>query len=67
MWSKFYYFKKLFSNYAYIKNYNNSFDKFFKLIIFSLLDKRKRVIYYSQMSGLINSYMGYKSYKRLKL
>ena len=68
MWSKFYYFKKNYSLiYAFKKTIVILLINFFKLIIFSLLDKRKRVIYYSQMSGLINSYMGYKSYKRLKL
>ena len=68
MWSKFYYFRKNYSLiYAYKKTILILLMSFLKFIFFSFLNKRKRVIYYNQISGLTNSYMGYKSNKRLKV
>ncbi len=66
MWSKFYFFKK---NYSLLRGYKETFFDlvviFLKIIIFSLLDRRKKIIYSNQLSGLINSYLGNKSFKRL--
>ena len=68
MWSKFYYFKKNYSYFTAIrKTFFDLFAIFFKFIIFFFINKRKKLIYFNQLSGLINSYLGRKSYKRLGL
>jgi N-acetylglucosaminyl-diphospho-decaprenol L-rhamnosyltransferase len=68
MWSKFYYFKK---NYSYFfaikKTFHDLFIISFKYTIFFFIDRRKKLIYFNQLCGLINSYLGKKSYKRLNL
>jgi len=68
MWSKFYYFKK---NYSYVfaikKTFFDLFIIAFKYAIFFFIDRRKKLIYFNQLCGLINSYLGKKSYKRLNL
>ena len=68
MWSKFYYFKK---NYSTIYAYKNTFLDFlislFKFFIFYFFDKRKKEIYFNRISGLIHSYIGNKSFKRIKI
>ena len=68
MWSKFYYFKKNYSYFTAVKKtFFDLFIIFFKFIIFFFINKRKKLIYFNQLSGLINSYLGRKSYKRLGL
>ena len=66
MWSKFYFYKKNYSiTYAYFKTFLDLFKIFIKFMIFLPLDKRKKVIYFNQLSGLLNSYLGKKSFRRL--
>ena len=68
MWSKFYYFKKNYSFFYAIKK--TFFDLFMissKFMIFFFINRRKKLIYYGQLCGLINSYLGKKSYKRLNI
>tara|TARA_B100000900_G_scaffold300348_1_gene258909 strand:- start:2558 stop:3415 length:858 start_codon:yes stop_codon:yes gene_type:complete len=68
MWSKFYFYKKHYSTfYAYKQTLFDLIKIFTKVIIFSFIDVRKRIIYYNQLKGLINSYIGNKSFKRLKI
>ena len=65
MWSKFYYYKK---NFSYIKGlletYKSFASAFIKTIYYYYLNKEKYKKYYSRFSGLLNSYMGKKSWKR---
>ena len=68
MWSKFYFYKKNYSTfYAYKQTIFDLIKIIYKLIIFSLIDSRKRLIYYNQLNGLVNSYIGNKSFKRLRI
>jgi len=68
MWSKFYFFKK---NYSYFfaikKTVIDLIEIYLKLVFFCFINKRKKLIYYNQLSGLINSFLGKKSYKRLRI
>ena len=67
-WSKFYFYKKNYSIfYAYKQTIFDLIKIIYKLIIFSLIDSRKRLIYYNQLNGLVNSYIGNKSFKRLRI
>jgi len=65
MWSKFYYYKK---NFSYIKGlletYKSFVSAFIKTIYYYYLNKEKYKKYYNRFSGLLNSYMGKKSWKR---
>ena len=65
MWSKFYYFKK---NYSSLRAYKETIPDFIKsllkLSIFFFLNERKKIIYLSALSGLINSYLNNRSFKR---
>jgi N-acetylglucosaminyl-diphospho-decaprenol L-rhamnosyltransferase len=67
-WSNFYYHKK---NYGYLtaidKTYHIFLKSIFKFFIYSLFNKRKRVIYFNQCFGLLCSYLGLKSFRRVKL
>ena len=67
MWSKFYFYKK---NYSLLRGYKETIYDLFKIVInllvFYFIDKRKKVIYLNQLSGLFNSYLGNKSLNRLK-
>ncbi len=66
MWSKFYFFKKNYSTFeGYKKTINDLILSVLKFLIFFIIDKRKRVIYQNRVSGLLCSYFGTKSYKRL--
>jgi len=68
MWSKFYYFKKNYSTiYAYKNTFLDFFISLFKFFIFYFFDKRKKTIYFNRISGLIHSYIGSKSFKRIKI
>jgi len=68
MWSKFYYYKK---NYSYYEAYKNTIfdllESFVKFNLFYFFNYRKKTIFYNRISGLINSYMGKKSFRRLKI
>lgn len=65
MWSKFYYYKK---NFSYIKGLLETYKSFvtavLKTMYYYYLDKEKYKKYYNRFSGLLNSYMGKKSWKR---
>ena len=66
MWSKFYFFKK---NYSILVGYKKTIHdliiSLFKFFIFFLFDNRKKIIYQNRVYGLICSYFGIKSFKRL--
>ena len=65
MWSKFYFLKKNYGLYtAYKQTLGDLIINLLKFIIFFFIDKDKSVIYYNAISGLINSYLNNKSYKR---
>jgi len=65
MWSKFYYYKK---NFSYIRGiyetYKSFISAFFKTLYYYYLNKKKYKKYYNRFSGLLNSYMGKKSWER---
>ena len=66
MWSKFYYFKKNHSLFvAYQKTLIDFFASLIKYAFFFLIDYRKRIIFYNKISGLVNSIMGNKPFKRI--
>lgn len=66
MWSKFYFYKKNFNIFkAYQETSKDLVTLTLKFLFFFLFNKRKRIIYFSALSGLINSYLNNKSYKRL--
>ena len=68
MWSKFYFFKKNFTIiYALKKTLRDLFIDMIKFCLFLPFNYRKRIIYYSRVSGLINSYLGNKSFRRIKI
>ena len=68
MWSKFYFYKKNYSIYhAYKKTIFDLIECIFKFLLFYFFSPRKKIIYYNKISGLINSYCGKKSFKRLKI
>ena len=68
MWSKFYYYKKNYSLWvAYRETVFDLIESTFKIFIYYFFDMRKFKINFSKVSGLINSFLGNKSYKRLKL
>ncbi len=68
MWSKFYFYKKNYSIYhAYKKTIFDLIECIFKFLIFYFVSPRKKEIYFNKISGLINSYSGKKSFKRLKI
>ena len=68
MWSKFYFYKK---NYNIIKDLKKTIkhllSALFKSIFFYILRNKKYKIYSERFSGLINSYMGRPSSRRLKI
>ena len=68
MWSKFYYYKK---NFSYIKGlletYKSFASAFIKTIYYYYLNKEKYKKYYNRFSGLLNSYIGKQSWKRVKI
>ena len=66
MWSKFYYNKK---HYGYLYSFFKSFPilvlSFLKFLIYKIIkNKKKKMIYYMRMMGLINSYLLRNSYYR---
>lgn len=68
MWSKFYYEKKYYGNInAYLKTLPNFFSAFLKYLIYFIIFNKKRLIYKMRFLGLLNSYLGKKSFYRPKL
>jgi len=68
MWSSFYYHKK-YSNYMFaLKAMMGKFLKsFFKMIIFTIIyNKKKQTMYFARFSGLLNAFLGRKSWYRVK-
>ena len=68
MWSSFYYHKKYSSYFLAIKIMSGKFIKsFFKMIFFSIIyNKKKQTMYFGRYSGLLNAFMGKKSWYRVK-
>ena len=68
MWSKFYFYKKHFNIFTAYKNTLGHFiSGLVKLLFFRFLNKKSYLKYKFRISGLINSYMGKKSWKRPSL
>ena len=66
MWSKFYYYKKNYSLFvAYQKTLIDFFESLIKYAFFFFFDHRKRIIFYNKISGLVNSIIGNKPFKRI--
>lgn len=68
MWSSFYYHKKYSNYFLAIKIMSGKFIKsFFKMIFFSIIyNKKKQTMYFGRYSGLLNAFMGKKSWYRVK-
>ena len=65
MWSKFYFYKKHYNTpIAYMRTLNHFFPAIIKLCFFRFVNYKKYLKYKSRASGLINSYLGKKSWKR---
>jgi GT2 family glycosyltransferase len=65
MWSKFYFYKKHFPLYiAYKNTLKNFFSSIAKIFYYRFIDKKKYSIYLNRFSGLLNSYLNKKSWKR---
>lgn len=68
MWSKFYYYKK---NFSFIRGifetYKSFISAFLKTIYFYSINNEKYKKYFNRFSGLLNSYMGIKSWKRANI
>ena len=68
MWSKFYYYKKNFNLLlAYKFTLRHFFSSLFKFVFFSILKNEKKNKYYERLMGLVNSYLGKKSFRRPKI
>ena len=65
MWSKFYFYKKHFNIFiAYKNTFGHLVSGLIKLLFYRFLSKKNYLKYKFRVSGLINSYMGKKSWKR---
>ena len=65
MWSKFYFYKKHFNIFiAYKNTLGHLVSALIKLLFYRFLSKKNYLKYKFRVSGLINSYMGKKSWKR---
>jgi N-acetylglucosaminyl-diphospho-decaprenol L-rhamnosyltransferase len=68
MWSKFYFYKKHYGLInAYYQTSKDLISSFLKMIIFFLFSKNKFQIHQHRLSGLINSMLGKKSWKRVQI
>jgi GT2 family glycosyltransferase len=68
MWSKFYYYKKNFSFLrGILETYKNFISSFIKTIYYYLINEKQFKKYYNRFSGLLNSYIGKRSWKRVKI
>ncbi len=68
MWSSFYFYKKNYNFFYAIKSmYGKFFKSFFKMIFFLIFyNKKKFTMYYARFSGILNCFMGKKSWYRVK-
>ncbi len=68
MWSSFYYHKKYSNYFVALKAMIGKFLKsFFKMIIFTIAyNKKKQTMYFARFSGLLNAFLGRKSWYRVK-
>tara|TARA_B100001123_G_C15237841_1_gene997893 strand:- start:338 stop:1201 length:864 start_codon:yes stop_codon:yes gene_type:complete len=65
MWSKFYFYKKHYNFlFAYICTLDHFFSAILKLCFFRFINYKKYLKYQSRASGLFNSYLGKKAWKR---
>jgi len=65
MWSKFYFYKKHFNFLtAYIRTVHHFFSALIKICFFRFINYRRYLKYKNRASGLLNSYLGKKSWKR---
>jgi len=65
MWSKFYFYKKHFNIFiAYKNTLGHLVSALIKLLFYRFLNKKNYLKYKFRVSGLINSYMGKKAWKR---
>ena len=68
MWSKFYYYKK---NFSFLKGiletYKSFISSFIKTIYYYFINQKNFKKYYNRFSGLLNSYIGKTSWKRVKI
>ena len=68
MWSKFYYYKKNFSFLrGILETYKSFISSLIKTIYYYLINKKEFKKYYNRFSGLLNSYIGQQSWKRIKI
>jgi GT2 family glycosyltransferase len=68
MWSKFYYYKKNFSFLrGILETYKSFISSLIKIIYYYLINKKEFKKYYNRFSGLLNSYIGKQSWKRIKI
>ena len=66
LWSLFYFTKKHQGTFnAYKKTFRRFISAFFKLIIYYFINKEKHIIYKYRFLGLLNSYLGKKSFFRI--
>ena len=65
MWSKFYFYKKHYNIIvAYLHTLNHFFSSVIKLCFFRFINYKKYLKYLYRASGLLNSYLGKKAWKR---
>ena len=65
MWSKFYFYKKHFNIFiAYRETLGHFFSGLVKLLFFLFINKKNYLKYKYRVLGLLNSYLGKKSWKR---
>ena len=68
MWSKFYYYKKNFSYFkGLVETYRSFISSFLKTIYYFFINNKKYKKYCNRFSGLFNSYIGKKSWKRASI
>ena len=68
MWSSFYFYKKNFNFFYAVKTmYGKFFRSLFKMIFFRVFyNEKKFTMYYARFSGIWNSFLGRKSWYRVK-
>ena len=68
MWSSFYFYKKNYNFFYAIKSmYGKFFRSLFKMIFFRIFyNEKKFTMYYARFSGILNCFLGKKSWYRVK-
>ena len=68
MWSSFYFYKKNYNFFYAIRSmYGKFFRSMFKMIFFRIFyNEKKFTMYYARFSGILNSFLGKKSWYRVK-